>query len=273
LKLLAIIQLTFREALAKKTFVAFFGISTLVGFLFIFALNLEIIDGLESSVSLFGKDVPETFQLLEMVRQIEGAIAALLYTGGLFISLFATSSLVPNMLKKGHIDLFISKPVSRFQILSGKVIGAALIVAINVIYLVSFTFLVLSIKSGIWNWGFLWAALIIIGAFIVLYSLMTLLSLLTGSGPFALMLTYLIIFFSPLLLARDQIYALLSSKFYAMFFDGLYYTLPKTAQLGVITQQLVRGSEIVSWAPLWSSILFAVATFSLSVFIFSRKNF
>ena len=273
MKLLAIIQLTFRESLAKKTFIAFLGISTLVGFLFIFALNLDIVDGLESSVSLFGNELPKKFNLENMVRQIEGAIAALLYAGGLFISLFATSSLIPNMLQSGLIDLFISKPVSRLQILSGCVLGATTIVAFNIFYLIIFTFIVLSIKSGIWNFGFLWAAVIITLTFFTLYSLITLLGMLTGSGPFSLMLTYLIIFFSPLLLARDQIYALLSSNIYGYFFDGLYYALPKTAELGALTQQLVRGIEISSWMPLWSSLIFAIVTFALSAYIFHKKNF
>ncbi|NOQ98290.1 MAG: hypothetical protein GQ561_09010, partial [Calditrichae bacterium] len=50
-KIYALIQITFRESFAKKTFMAFFGISTLICLLFMFALNLDIVDGMKSSIS------------------------------------------------------------------------------------------------------------------------------------------------------------------------------------------------------------------------------
>jgi hypothetical protein len=113
----------------------------------------------------------------------------------------------------------------------------------------------------------------IILTFIILFSLMTLLSILSGSGPFSLMLTYLILFFSPLLIERNKIYALLTSKVYGYLVDGLYYFLPKTAELGSLTGQLVRGIPVSSWMPLWSSLLFALFMFTLSAYVFSKKNF
>jgi len=273
MKLLAIIQLTFRESLAKKTFLAFLAISTFIGLLLIFALNFDIVDGLQSGVSIFGKDVPQQFDISKIIFGIEGGLSVLLYTAGIFLSLFATSSLIPTMLQPGFIDLFLSKPVSRFQILTGRFIGAVLIVALNIFYLVIFAGLILSLKTGVWNWGFLWAAVIIVLSFTVLFSLMTFLGMVSRNGPLSLMVTYLVLFFSPLLLARDQIYALLSSKYFGYFFDGLYYVLPKTAELGATTQQLARGLEVSSWMPLWSSLLFALGMVALSGYIFKKKNF
>jgi hypothetical protein len=87
------------------------------------------------------------------------------------------------------------------------------------------------------------------------------------------MITYLILFFSPLLLQRDEIYALLSNKIYAYLIDGLYYFLPKTAELGKITHQIVAGISVSSWMPLWSSIFFAIIMVSISSLIFFKKNF
>ena len=272
-RLLAIIELTFRESLAKKTFIAFFGISTLVNLLFIFALNLDIVDGAQSYISLFGQESGKAFDLEKIVWGVESGVAILLFTGGIFLSLFATSSLIPSMLDPGNIDLFISKPVSRVMIISGRFLGSVAIVAFNVFYMIIFSWLTISLKSGIWNVGFLYAALMIVLAFTILFTLMTFLGLLTKSGPFSLMLTYLILFFSPLLIQRDKIYALLSDKFYAYLLDGLYHFLPKTAELGQITGQLVRGAEVSDWLPLWSSLLFAVILFLLSGIIFQRKNF
>lgn len=273
MKFLSIIQLTFRESMAKKTFLAFFGISTFICLLFLFALNLDVVDGMKSSVKIFGETTTGAINLPEIIFSIEAGLAVLLYTGGLFMALFATSSLIPTLLQPGFIDIFISKPVSRLAILLGRYLGAVLIVAFNVFYLVIFSWLILSLKTGFWNWGFLSAGLIITVTFAVLFSLMTFLGILTRSGPFSLMITYLILFFSPLLLQRDQIYALLSSKYYGYLVDAVYYILPKTTELGNLTQQLVRGAPIVSWMPLWSSLLFGLGIFGVSAFLFYRKNF
>ncbi len=273
MKILAVIQLTFRESFAKRTFMAFLGISTLVCVIFLFALNLDIVDGMKSSVSLFGKESSRLVDLHRILRVLEGGVAFLLFTGGLFLSLFATSSLIPNMLQTGNIDVLVSKPLSRTELLLGKYLGAVAIVAFNVFYLIIFSWLILSVKTGLWNFGFLLAGVMIVITFAVLYALMTLLGLLTRSGPFSLMLTYLILFFSPLLLQRDKIYALLSNKIYGYMVDGLYYFLPKTAELGNLTREMVQGTAVSSWMPLWSSLLFGVAVFGVSSAIFQRKNF
>lgn len=273
MKFLSIIQLTFRESLAKKTFLAFMGISTITCLLFIFALNLDVVDGMQSSVSIFGQEASKSINVEEIVFGVEGALAVGLFTGGIFLALFATSSLIPTLLKPGFIDLFLSKPVSRFEILAGRYIGAVAIAAFNIFYLIIFSWLILSLKTGFWNWSYLWGGVLIVVTFAILYALMTLLGLLTRSGPFSLMITYVIIFFSPLLIQRDRIYALLSSKLYGYLLDGLYYFLPKPAELGDITQEIVRGASVASWQPLWTSLLFGGIILAVSGLIFQKKNF
>lgn len=273
MKLLAIIQLTFRESLAKKTFMAFFGISSLAIILFLMAINLDIVNGADASMSVFGQDVDSMFNIEELVAIIQSGIAVTLFGLGVFLSLFATSSLVPRYLERGNIDLLISKPISRSQLLAGRFLGAVGIVAFNIYYLIIGTWIIISLKSGVWNWGYLLSGLMIIITFAILFALMTCMGVLIRSGPFSLMITYLVIFISPFLIARDQIYALLSSPVYGYLLDGLYHFLPKFSELGQITEALVRGISVDSWFPLWTSLGFGITMFAISTFIFSRKNF
>jgi ABC-type transport system involved in multi-copper enzyme maturation permease subunit len=273
MKLAALIQLTFRESLAKKTFMAFFGISSLIILFLIFALNLDIVDSAQTYISVFGKQHSETISIIELVRTLEGGISTALFSAGLLLALFATSNLIPSMLQKGTIDLFISKPISRFNILFGRYLGASAIVAFNIFYLVLGTWLVLSLKTGVWNPGFLLAGVLIVLTFMILFSLMMFLGVLTTSGAFSLMITFLIIVFSPFLIERDKIYALLSDKIYGYLLDGLYHFLPKVAELGNITQQIVRGMAVGSWLPLWTSLFFTLCMFIFSMLLFYRKNF
>jgi len=273
LKFWAIIQLTFRESFAKKTFLAFLIISTIILLIFVFALNLDIVDGAQSAISVFGLEIEGLAEIEEIIINIEGFVAFLLFTGVIFLAIFSTSNLIPTLLQPGFIDLFISKPVSRFAILSGRFLGAIAIVAFNVSYLILGTWLIMSLKTNIWNPGFLLAGIMIVFTFMVLYSLMTFLGLITRSGPFALMITYMLIFFSPLLLQRDAIYALLASPIYGYIIDGIYYALPKVAELGNITQQLSTGMPVSDWMPVWSSLLFSLVMYIASSVIFIRKNF
>ena len=273
MKFLSIIQLTFRESFYKKTFLGFLAISSFIILLLIFALNLDIVDGAQSSISLFGFESPDIVDLDVIVSGVEGVISVMLFTIGIFMALFATSSLIPSLLQSGFIDLFISKPVHRLHILGGRYLGAIAVVAFNILYLVILTWFIISIKSGLWNWNFLLSGFVIIFTFAALFSLMTFLGVISGSGPFALMITYLILFFSPLLLQRDKIYALLSSKYYGYIFDGLYYFLPKTAELGNISTQLARGIPVDSWMPVWTSFAFMIIMFGVSAFVFHKKDF
>jgi ABC-type transport system involved in multi-copper enzyme maturation permease subunit len=273
LKLLSIIQITFREALAKKIILAYLGISTFTCLLFLFAINLDIVDGMTSSIAIFGKEVSSSIQVDEIIEGVEGAISVLLFSIGLFMSCFATCSLIPSLLRPGFIDLFISKPISRLQILAGRYLGAVAVIAFNIFYLILFMWLILSIKTGVWNWGFIVSGLLITLTFSILYTMMMFIGVLTKSATLSLMFTYFIVFFSPLLLQRDRIYALLSSKIYGWMIDGLYYFFPKITELGNMTQQLTRGVGVQSWMPLWSSLMFAVFIFTLSSIIFQKKNF
>lgn len=273
MKLLAVVQLTFRESFYKKTFLGFLSISTFIILMFLFALNLDIVNGAQSAVSLFGMKAPELVELDAVVSGVEGIVSVMLFTIGIFMALFATSSLIPGLLQAGFIDLFISKPLNRFQILGGRFLGAVTIVAFNIFYLIILTWLIISIKSGVWNWNFLLAGFIILFTFAVLFSMMTFLGIISKSGPFSLMVTYLILFFSPILLQRDQIYALLSSRYYGYIFDALYYFLPKTAELGKISTQLARGVPVDSWMPAWTALVFLIFIFLLSAYIFQKKDF
>lgn len=152
--------------------------------------------------------------------------------------------------------------------------GAVAVAGLNIAYMVIFSWLTLSIKTGFWDVGFLYSGSIIILTFAILFALMTFLSVMVQSGPFALIITYVLaVFLSPPLLARDNIYALLSSKYYGYLLDGLYHFLPKSAELGNISRLLAAGDPISSWLPLWTSLAFGALMFISATTIFSRKNF
>ncbi|NIR47702.1 ABC transporter permease subunit [candidate division KSB1 bacterium] len=275
IRIWALISLTFRESLAKKTFIAFFTISTLVHLFFIFAVNVDVVDGALAMMNVFGKDIETSrkFDISEMIVGIESVIATLVYNGGIFLAIFAAANLVPTMLEKGNIELLVSKPLSRPLILLCRFIGAQSIMVFNVTYLVGGSWLILSMKTGFWHWPYLYSIPMAIAAFAIMYTLMALIGVTTSSTGVSIMVAYVVLFFSPMLIEKDKIYAFLSSKVYYYLLEGLYHALPKTFELGQINRDLVMGKAIGDWSALWTSSFAGLVILSLTVFIFSKKDF
>jgi ABC-type transport system involved in multi-copper enzyme maturation permease subunit len=276
MRFLAIISYTLRESLAKKTFMAFFVVVTLVHLLFIFALNVDLVSGGMAMVQLFGNDVEQEIdmeKLRKIIIGIESGLAIAMYGGGIFLAIFATASLIPNMLEKGSVDLMLSRPFARWQLLLGRYLGALSIVTINVAYLIGGAWLILSAKTGFWHMPFLLSGVLIILVFGVLFAIMTFVGVTARNSGVSIIAAYLVIFFSPLLLARDKIYALLSQKIYQWLLDGIYYMTPRTTELGSITRALVAGEPITSWAPLFQSLAVGAAFLMGAIYVFQKKDF
>ena len=274
-KMQALVHLTFRESFAKKTFITFFGLSSLLHLFFLFALNVDVVDAGLAMVKILGQDVTnsETVDVHKMIVGIQSVIATVVFAGGIFLSIFSTASLVPTMLEKGSIDLLISKPLTRVQILLARYIGGLSIMVFNVTYLILGTWLILSAKTGLWYAAYLYSIPMVIVAFAIVYALMVLVGITTRSTGVTVMIAYSILFFSPFWEQKDTIYALLSSKIYYYLFEGIYHLLPKTFELGEINQALVMGRPVESWAPLWTSLIAGSATLAVALWIFKRKDF
>ncbi len=103
----------------------------------------------------------------------------------------------------------------------------------------------------------------------------------TSSTGVSLMATYAIFFLAAVLLAHERIAAAVSTEIAANVVNGLYWILPKTAELGQATVALVAGREAPErWladlnhlAVYGSTAVFGVVALSLASWLFSRKDF
>jgi ABC-type transport system involved in multi-copper enzyme maturation permease subunit len=105
--------------------------------------------------------------------------------GGVIISSF----FIPNMLRKGTIDLLLVKPMHRWLLLSYKYVGGLTFIFINNAFAITGIWLALGLRSGIWaNW-FLLLIFVLTFFFAILYAVSTLMAVLTGSGVTAILVT------------------------------------------------------------------------------------
>lgn len=275
--IITLTQQTIQEAFARKVFVAFFLISSIVLIGFLVAFLSFSTDSFLGPINEMiknskGKIVHDAMTLL--VNGIKTTIAMPLFVLGLFLSVFSVSSFVPNMLEKGHVDVILSKPVSRAQVLTGKFFGGILVVLFNVAYLIIGIWLLLGFKFDVWDTQFLYSIFSITFAFAVLYSLIILIGVLSQSPVLSMMVCYFIfIIISPLLSAREQIFEFIHNGFIKGILDVLYYIIPQTSELSQLTSKLVRGENITSMSTLYVSSVFTILTFGLSIFIFRKKDY
>ena len=101
---LALVRDTFREAFARKIFWGFFGCSTAVILFFVFLMKIDVVEGALATVSLFGKEM-RSQEVTDIVRGVQGALAAFLYGFGLFLAVFASAGLIPTIFEPGRIEL------------------------------------------------------------------------------------------------------------------------------------------------------------------------
>ena len=269
---LALVRDTFREAFARKIFWGFFGCSTAVILFFIFLMKIDVVEGALATVSLFGKEM-RAQEVENIVRGVQGALAAFLYGFGLFLAVFASAGLIPTIFEPGRIELLLSKPVSRYHILLGRYLGNLLVIAFNMLYLVLSVWIILGIKTDIWTHQFLYSAGLTIFVFAVLLTIVVLIAVLSESAVLSTMVTFGVMIAGLIVAQKSTIERLLTSEWSRNVVRVLYYTLPKVWDLGNIGRKLVTGVPIEDWMPVWSSALFGVAVLGAGLLVFSRRNY
>lgn len=272
--ILLISNFTLKEALSKKVILIFAGLATL--FLFIIALLLLTTDAasLAGSFNMQTRIDGELVNVKEKLAQVlQSVLTAPLFGIGLFLSIFAVSGFIPALIEKGNIDLFLSKPVSRTDLILGKFTGGTIMIFLNITYLVVGLWVMLGLILGIWNFGFLYVIPVITFTFMVLYGVIILTGILTGSSILAMMLSAIIfVILSPILSARAE-YAVIIGDTWSTVTDIFYYLIPQTNEMGNIALKLASGMEVASYQPLLVNTGLLFLTMSLAIIIFNKKDY
>lgn len=275
--IITLTQQTIQEAFARKVFIAFFVISSIVLIAFLIAFLLTPIDdflvGINEMIAQ-AKVKPKYDAMTILVNGIKMGTVMPLFFLGLFLSVFSVSSFIPNMLEKGHVDVILSKPVSRAQVLFGKFLGGLIVVFLNVAYLIVGIWLMIGFKFEVWDPLLLYTILTITFAFAVLYSLIILIGVLSQNSVLSMMVCYFIlIIVSPILAARGEIFHFVNNNTVKAVLDVLYYLFPQTTEISNITKALVNGETIETFRPVYTSALYMVLTFGLGIFTFRKKDY
>jgi ABC-2 type transport system permease protein len=265
---------TFQESFRNKMFLFFFIVASVIVASIGLTLNMDAVNGVVRGVTFFGNEfrVP-AFTVKQWVESFQTGLAMFIGTFGMFLALMATSTLFPQMLQKGSIDLLLCRPIPRWRLITARFAGGIAIMAFNVTYLFVGVWIILGLKSGVWNHGFPLSAILAVFAFLVLFSVVMIVSVTTESAPAGLLVAATLLMFSPILAAHDRITPAFSSELYRRIFRSLYWLLPKSAEtIGAMRRLITERPLDIDWA-VGTSLAFALVCYAVTVVYFTRKDY
>jgi ABC-type transport system involved in multi-copper enzyme maturation permease subunit len=282
-KVAAILIDTARELLYRKTLWVYAGAVTLTLLGFTLVLRADVVNGLIGSLTVLGGQVhlgQTVLEASELVGWLQAGTAFVLYPLGILLSVFATASLVPRMVEKGTIDLLLSKPISRPALFLSRYLGAWLVTAATLVYLVGGLGAILALKTGVWNGGFLLSGLVIAIYFGCLLAFLVLAGVVLRSTTTSIMVAALVYVVSlgvaaphanadwPLLIT-SHVWRALSQG----LVEALYHALPRTYDIGQLAGALILHQGTVAWGPLLGSMASGGAALALATVYFMRKDY
>lgn len=218
--------------------------------------------------------------------------------GGTIFGIIVTAFFVPNMLQRGSIEMWLSRPIHRSMLLFYKYLGGMIFVFVNVLFLIGGAFLILSVRSGYWNFAFLASGLVLMIFFAILYSVSVLFGVIFRSIV-GVVVSIIMSFFTwflgwlayelhgavPGLVDRGTV-----PKWVGPAADAFYFFMPKTSELKAInTYFLLKTSGVseemigpdamkqlaqISWSTtLGSTALFIAVMLGLAAWIFSTRDY
>jgi ABC-type transport system involved in multi-copper enzyme maturation permease subunit len=279
--------------------------------------DVEITTTPTSSTRLFWPN--QTSILFGLVRVVRGEGAPLgvqLYViesalvlglGGwvaLLLSVIITAFFIPNMLRKGTVDMLLVKPIHRPTLLTYKYIGGLTFIFLNTSVAVGGVWLALSVRSGVWTMGFLLTILVLTFFFAILYAVSALFGVLTQSPTAAVLLTLGAWFLLYIIGTGYQWFELQRTMEeakakreqrqlepeggFAQVVRAVHFVLPRTSDLTVLNDRLLQqelitanqlsGEELnpiaISWEEsLTVSIVFIAIMLGLASWRFSVKDY
>lgn len=280
-KFFAIIEETYREAIARKTIVGFFIFSTIIILIAFFVFQSSTVKDAMTKfkeINMGGGGKSNVATDVIMVSALDifwTVVSAILYFMTVCVGVFATTGFITSQMEKGTIDLLLSKPVPRWLYIIGRYIGSLTIILLEVTWFVIGMWIVVSLSTGSWNTSFLSSIFFIMLGFAGIYSIVVLISVLSRSSALSIVIGIGLYFISGLIsLGRgiEKVVASESKSTLSYIADVLYYIFPQTSDMSGNMKNAILGSPI-EWMPVLLIIVLTSAYVSLSVYAFNKKEF
>ncbi len=172
----------------------------------------------------------------------------------LLISIILTAFFVPNMIRKGSVDLLISKPIGRTPLLVYKYIGGLTFIFLVSSFTIGGIWLVIALRSGFWDPTFLILIPVLTFTFAILYSISVLVGVLTRSPIVAMLATIGSMFFFWIAgtakrwadSRRNEDNVGTTPEWLFMLIDAINTIMPRYKDLDTITSKLIADGTLTT---------------------------
>lgn len=165
------------------------------------------------------------------------------------VALIATGGVVPQLMRRGQIDLLCARPVTRSQVVLGNFLGGLVFVSLLGAVLVVGSWLALMTRGMVLSPIYLLNALVIPAQYAVVYALAVFFGFIVRSASGAILLTLFVWFMGFVITLMHsnrvkriedgtELPAVLDGVF-GQVVDGLYLLLPKVGELDWISNQIL----------------------------------
>jgi ABC-type transport system involved in multi-copper enzyme maturation permease subunit len=286
MKFLAIIEATIREGIARKTILGMFIVSTIAIIIAVLLFQMDVVQhGLLSPAASHvhvqnghatQQPPPASMMGVTVLDGVWMVISGFLLFICVFLGVFVTAGFITSLMEKGSIDLLLSKPVSRWTYITGRYVGAVVIIFAEVTYLIFGLWLVAGFSLGNWNTGFLGSIITITLAFAGVYSIVTLFGVLTRSSWFAIIIGLALYIFAAAVIPIGQFIDRLingepSKGILTTVATGLHYIVP-SQEMGKVISSEITGRDM-DFMPLFLTAGLCIIYIGISCFAFSKKEF
>jgi ABC-type transport system involved in multi-copper enzyme maturation permease subunit len=210
------------------------------------------------------------------------------------LSIVVTAYLIPNMLRKGSVDLLLVRPLHRARLLLYRYLSGVLYVGATVGVMFGAVWLVLGLRSGVWKPGLLLSVPVITFFFAILYAFSAFIGVVTRNAVAAILMTCVIWCG---LWVLSLVYGIMDATrnvpgdndWAYPIVDTLHAVLPRTTDLDMLLRKVLVGqlldnvqarqqgvdpAIVITWTEsLAVSLGFVVVMLGLGSWRFYRKDY
>jgi ABC-2 type transport system permease protein len=266
-----------REATKRKWFLGLALAITAVLVTLGLSLRMDVVDGALAATRLFGKLSRGPIQAVDVaLRPVFQAVAAVVFYGGAVFGIIACADFAPALLSPGRIEHLLALPVRRWQLLAGTFLGVLALSFAAAIYGSGGLIVLLGVKTGLWTWRPLIAALLSTASFAAVYAAMLTAALYARSASVSAAIGFVVLISGIVAGFRFDLLPMFEAGFGRTLFNVYTLIFPRISALAGVAMD-IAGSRPLQVRSLWSLLggvlVFGGGVLSIGFWRFEQKDF
>ena len=194
---------------------------------------------------------------------------------GAFLAIFVGVSLVWKEIEKRTVYSIFSKPIGRGEFIIGKYLGLCLTLLVNVAVMGVGLTLALLYVGGTQFAGSIWQAVLLIYLELTILTGVAIMFSSFSTPALSALLTFFVFVIGHFSASLRALAGELGSRSTSIVFDSIYYLLPNLSHFSFATETangIAAPASMLAGAVAYA-IVYDIILLSITIFIFSRRNF